>query len=379
MLKSNLEIQLLSRRDVDARGAEFRAFVLGLRDRDAGAGRYIVTGCSERFGSSLCDLNLENYYVLNLRWTLDGADNAIEEEDFDRSLESQNHAFETIQQIVEDEGGNLSPKEEDDKRMQSPKRMEVELERHEVLSQGGSIARGATEKKRIVAMTYVPPNDKFGHTISGRPWYESTKVLGVTIDSFHSGQWRVRKIEIFTGAGRGSTTHHYGTANDMESWKRISEYLSRMTELDKRDLRTWRPAELDYDDEFGGVGGYGGYPHFHGRGSSVYSYTPPVAEYRVAGDEVGAKIHLEQMERVVKEDPTLKEVLAEADQKKGGGLLDEASGFSASAACGSTRGGSHGGFDCPNCQLPNCSGCQDDLGELIGAYPFIGPTSHLVH
>ena len=94
----------------------------------------------------MCDLNLENYYVISLIWTLDGTEQVIESEDFDRSQESQNNAFQMIQEVVRVEGGNLT-REEKGVGMAGPKRIEIELQRSGILYHSGATCRGASERR----------------------------------------------------------------------------------------------------------------------------------------------------------------------------------------------------------------------------------------
>ena len=376
MLESNLEIKLISRREVDERDAEFRTFILGVPDPTTTPGRYITTGFSERIGDARCDLNLENYYVTNLIWTLDGTEQVIQSEDFDRSPESQNNAFEMIQEVVRVEGDNLT-REEKDVGMPGPKRIEIEIQRNGILCHSGTVSRGVSEKKKIVVTGYLPPLNQFNHTVRGRVFYQVSKSLGQTVEAFHSDQWWITKLETYNG-NNTSSLQSIGRGEQDKAWEKVGKFLKEdMNESERTVLKNWVPPLADLDDDYDLYPNAGG--DYWGRGASAYQ--PPVAEFRVSGDEIGAKIHLEQMERLVqKGNFTAKEMLAEAEKKK---KAEKSTGTkhstSISASSASERSGSHGGFNCAYCQLPNCNGCDPDFGEAWGALPFLGRGRHLIH
>ncbi len=363
MLESNLEIQLVARNAVDELDADFRAFVLGVRDSPSG--RYIVTGFSEKFGDAMCDLDLENYYVLRLVWTLDETQSTLEDEVFDKSPESQNHAFQMIQEVIEAEGDTLT-REQKDIGMAGPKRLEVEILHGGIIFPSAAAARGVVEKKKIVVTNYLPPSGAFSHTLQGRVYSPVAKLLGNVTESFHSSEWVIATIERHLGNNTSSYSHIHRDQQE-EAWKRIREFLAvTMTATEVEDLHKWDPpvVEVDYWDYSGSVGNY------YSRTPSVY--TPIVAEFRVSGDEIGAKIHLEQMECLVQSDSrTIEEVLAEVSHKK----EDNEEEKSSSAG----RSGSYGGFLCLDCQLPNCNGCQGSFDEAAQALPYLGPGEHLMH
>lgn len=372
MLKSNLEIQIVARDAVDERGAAFRAFVLGVRDSSTSSGRYVSTGFSERLGDATCDLALDNYYIIGLVWTLDNTKQVIEEELFDRSPESQNHAFQMIQEVIKCEGDTLAC-EKEDVGMAGPKRIEIELQRGGVIYQGRCTSRGVSEKKKIVVTGYYAPAGEFNHTVNGRVFYPLSKTLGQSVETFHSDLWLICSIEMYYG-GISSSFQRVDRIQQDKAWERVRGFVKdQMTDSEKTVIRKWDPPVSDF------LGGWATEGNYYDRLPSVYK--APVAEFRVSGDEIGAKIHLEQMERFVKDEPlTAKEVLAEADKKseaeKSMGTK-KPSRISAFVASG--RGGSHGGFDCAYCQLPNCNGCEDDIGEAWGVLPFVGPGGHMIH
>ncbi len=359
MLESNLEVQLVSRSAVDEPEADFRTFVLGVRDSPSG--RYIVTGFSEKFGDAMCDLNLENYYVIELVWTLDESENVIEDEAFDRSPESQNNAFQMIQEIIRAESGNLVSQQKDTG-MVGPKRIEVEFQRGGIIFQSVASARGAVEKRKVVVTSYLPPSGTFGHTLQGRVYSSVDKTLNKGAEAFHSNQWEIVAIERHLG---NNTCSYFHIRKDQQedAWKKIQEFLATtITSAEVERLHKWEPLKVEPDawDCYGGAGSY------YNRIPSTYK--PAVAEFRVSGDEIGAKIHLEQMERLVQaDDRSIEEVLADVSPKRG-----DAKTTSSSAA---GQSGSYRGLLCLDCQLPNCNGCE---GSFNG-FPFVGSGPILIH
>jgi len=261
--------------------------------------------------------------------------------------------------------------------MPGPKRIEIEIQQNGILYRGGATSRGASEKKKIVVTGYLPPLGRFEHTVRGRVFYPVSKSLGQVVEAFHSNQWWINSLETYNG-NNTSSFQSVGRGEQDRAWEKIGKFLKEdMTEPERIVLQEWNPPLADLDDDGDLYPNAGG--DYWSRGASTYK--PPVAEFRVSGDEIGAKIHLEQMERLVqKGNFTAKEMLAEAEKKKKAEKstgTKKPPGISASSA--SERSGSHGSFDCVYCQLPNCNGCNNDFGEAWGALPFVGDGRHLIH
>lgn len=365
MLESNLEVRLLPRWDATVRDEpepSFRAFVLGCKDADLARGvtcRYITIGYSDKVGTTTSDLNLANYYIVSLEWSRNLAERLLDKESFGFDQESQNHAFETIETFFEEEGSTLKSQEKDEG--MGPKRIEVSLCRF-----GNCLARD--ENKRIVVTSILPPSGTFTYTIRGREWWPATKVLCKEVESFHSSMWWIKSVEIHYGS-TSSSYMTYGLHEKDLPWGRVEEFYTKLTDSEAMVLKKWEPpANKTFYTELDDYGyGYYNYGPTH--------YLPEVADYRVSGDEIGAKIYLEQMERVAKSQVApAEEAELLFEKKREGGEKNEAP-----PAATFKRGNSNGRVDCACYGLFGCPGCDDDIGAAFGAYPFHSKDGVIIH
>jgi hypothetical protein len=305
MLEINLEVHLIRRRDVGTPGAGFRAFIVGVNDPVSSGGRYITVGYSEGIDGTLASLNLSNYYITALTWKSDGV---LEAETYETSQESQNEAFETIQSVIDAEDCSELSSEEDEG-MAGPKRMEVTLKR--ISGIGGG-------EKSIVAVRCRPPNDAFpSYTVQGREWYPS-KNLAREATTFHSSEWRITKLEEHFGTNCASVMH-YTLLDDDKPWERLAAFHRGLSASERQVIANWEPdptqscgrsGAYSYEDEDWHGNHWSGIPS---------AYKPAIATLRRAGDEIGAKIHMEQVERMKEiQSPAAEEILAEAEKKSRG-------------------------------------------------------------
>ena len=365
MFKSNLEIHLIDRWLPTGQGSERRVFVLGVRDSTDSSGRCVIT-TGEDLGDTIFHRHVENYYITSLIWTLEDTQEIIESENFDTSPESQNHAFEMIREVAKCEGSSLTYGKEDS-RMSGPKRIEIEFQQVGTLHKGIGFTHRAKEKKRVVAVTYLRPSGVWSHTIRGRVWDPShpSETLGRTQESFHSDKWSIARVEIYTG-GNTSSMSSFGDRAQEKAWSRVQNFFDRgFTDAEKLVLERWEPA-LSSDDEMDYCGYLGS--NYYGYAPSVYE--PPVADYRVSGDEIGAQIHLEQMERAVKNgDFTAKGVLAFAAKKKDVESPGEEN--KTLEASTSEGGGDDRDLCCPLCGFPHRDGSCNVHGAALPLFPFV--------
>lgn len=381
MLESNLEVRLVRRRengDGVGDGPSFNAFVLGCRDADPARGiayRYLSVGFSDRLGSTMSDLNLENYYIVWLEWTLDNTSQVIEKETFDVEPESQNHAVEMIQQILKADGVTVDSQEKD--KGMGPKRMEVVVRRF-----GGGLAHNEQEKK-IVVTSILPPSGTFMYTLRGRSWWPTTKALGKEAEPFHSNMWWIKTIETHHSSSASSYIT-YSTSDRDTPWKKVEEFYENLTSSEIQVIKNWVPEPSKiispYDNDFSDDYGYGYGGNYYSKGPSYYQ--PVAAAYRVSGDEIGAKIYLEQMERLVKHKAApAKEAEPVPEKKVKVGEGSKSNGTSPTAGI-SNRSDSLGSIDCVCCGLPNClggPGCDEDIGAVFGALPFHTREGRMIH
>jgi hypothetical protein len=235
---------------------------------------------------------------------------------YDTSQKAQDEAFETIQAVLETEGYNVIRKEEVRETMTGPKRMEITLVRAGVGS--------GKEEIDVVPLSCVPPNGAFNcYTIRGREWLSDGRLSPGTI-AFQSNTWCIKKIETMFGNGR-SNWIGYSSSSDKEPWKRVEEFYKKLSIPESNLLANWTPEPRDSDSDwdsyqqgyaFGGGGRSGA--HYYNQSPSIYK--PAVAFLRKAGDEIGAKLHLEQLERVQKMGvPSREELLAKIEKKQEAG------------------------------------------------------------
>ncbi len=318
----------------------------------------------------MSDLNLDSYYIVWLEWILDGTAKVIEKETFEMEPESQNHAVEMIQQILEADGVIVDSQEKD--KGMGPKRMEVVIRR---FSDG--LAYNEQEKK-VVVTSILPPSETFKYTLRGRGWWPITKALSKEVESFHSTTWWIKSIEIHHSSTASSYVT-YGIGERDGPWKRIEEFCENLTLSETQVIKNWvpEPSKITspYDNEFSDDYGYGG--DYFAKGPSYYQ--PAVAAYRVSGDEIGAKIYLEQMERLVKcKAAPAKEAEPTPEKKVGVGEVNKSNRTSPTAGI-SKRSDGHGSIDCVCCGLSNCPGCDGDIGAALGAFPFHTREGRMIH
>lgn len=333
----------------------------------------------------MVDLCLEHYYITSIFWrSQPGA--PVDDVGFGTSDEEQNEAFETIQELLtyeeDEEETEDNGSEEMRAKVPGPKRMEVELE------QKGS----PTVKRHVVVTEIFPPTGQFKYwSMSGRLKVSTTgKFESFMTRGMNSHEWKIAKVDTYAGGYSHLKTVFYSSdLRQDEAWRDIEKFYKPMHMAEKKVIENWTSTALNVldDDEdeaylYGGYGG-GGYHGTHYYNRTPSAYQPVVGFARVAGDEIGAKIYLEQMESLVQNDEdtyhydgqTLQEYLEimEASEKK---ETAEEEAEQSSAATGETSTGatSEGGggtgsargngasASCSDCGSPVCEGCIEGHG-----------------
>lgn len=340
----------------------------------------------------MVDLCLEHYYITSIFWrSQPGA--PVDDVGFGTSDEEQNEAFETIQELLTYEEDQEETEDNGSEEMRAkipgPKRLEVELEQR----------ASSTVKRHVLVTEIFPPTGEFKYwSMSGRIKVSTTgKFETFVTRGMNNNEWRIVKVDTFAGGYSHLKTVFYSSdLRQDEGWREVEKFYKALQPSEKKVIENWSPpgvSALDDDEDeaylYGGYGGggYGGGSHYYNRTPSTYQ--PVVGFARVAGDEIGAKIYLEQMESLVQNDEdtyhyegqTIQEYLEimEASEKKDEAEeeAEESSATSTSTSEGSsgdssTRGNGTGS-PCVDCGSPSCPGCIDPYDIAGEGVVVLGP------
>jgi hypothetical protein len=352
--KAQLEVCVVSRDEADQVEAEYWATVVRA---------YLVEGVPYlqvleqiNYATVQCDLSMENYLIRAvLLGEVDGSGPV--HEPYSTSREDQNDAFETIKKLLEEEADFRKMEEEKEEKagptlIAGPKRLEI-------LFQAWTLGH---EQVRYVVTSFT------GHTghhkycsVVGRKWEKHPSILAKTQSSVHSNTHSIKQIFVYAGGVTGAATvESIGVVKEEQDrgWKIVEREYLKMMQAELNVVKRWDVASglgTDEEDEMFGEASY--------WNRTPYAYRPvppPIAYFRVAGDEIGVTIHREQqkkMELVGKEEAPVNSTKAVATKTEEGGTTLTGDSF-----C--------------DCRSPMCDICGWDFvdGRLI-----MGPTSPLVH
>ncbi|MBD3260770.1 MAG: hypothetical protein GF334_03700 [Candidatus Altiarchaeales archaeon] len=380
-----LEVELVDRTRLAESDASFHGFVERAYTNSKGEKR-IVIGYSQLNGAKAL-LALENYYILSISMSLEGAVQP-DYADYSPEEEEQNEAFQTLREILYDLTDEQDSEVGEEKMSAStvgPKRIEVDLER---------ACEPFTRKSFVVANAF-PPSAAFPeYQLLGR-YRDGFGYLDKHCTGGVSNQvWNIVKIQEISAGTRASRITYYAVNKHRQdsAWKKVADFYNGLSKTQKKLIENWQ----EEDEEYYGYGPYSGGAYDHWNRSPSY-YKSMVGEVRVAGDEIGAKIHLQQSEAFVKLSDALKgrsiqEYLEEVDasQKKSEAGAGEEKSVPAdttkvSSAPGTNKDnqrGSHGHGPrgpCPDCGSLVCSGCLDPDEEARSRGPWGAQVSRMMH
>lgn len=296
------------------------------------------------------ELSLDNYYISDLTYF---SGNLQSTEVYSKLEEDQDLAISMILDVLEDIEKTRKEQGEANPDMIGPPRLEVEL-----------YQRSRPEFKRtVVAVGFAAPYKTFkASTVRGWELTAAGKKKDPTEPvSLHSSTYAISKLVLVRANGRSTTTY---VGSDDTGWNRVRKYCEEQTTAQLREIANWRPgtsSQLDDDDD-GDWDSSGFYSHcggYHSRSS--YAPKPAIGSFRVSGDEVGAQLFLDQMQRIVgakkPEDTRLEETSASAEKKV---EAEEAASPSTDRAPSSAVGSgkplpSTGSTWCPYCSTLDCS------------------------
>lgn len=246
------------------------------------------------------DLNLEDFYVTKLSWSLGTPTQVLDVTSFDKSLESQNDAFQTIKEMMACESTNLKDMEKDKGMIIDPKRIEVGLRRIETTPISVYGKSAIADAKNVVVVGYFISTKDKKPVIECRTLFNISKIISKNSQIFESKDWWICKIETHFSSNT-SCIRHFNKCTQSEAWRKVEKFIKDMTKEEIEALHSWAPFSKDYYDKDWDTG-YENSTYYQNLPST---YNPPVAEYRVWGDDVGVKIHLEQIELLAKHDQRL--------------------------------------------------------------------------
>lgn len=382
-IAANLEVELVARDELDKPGAEFTGYVFGV-DPDR---RIIRLGYSGRFGDGLADIIIDNYYIVGLWWQPHPMA-PLDDAKFSTDKEEQNEAFELIgellgydQDLSEDDSEEDHPpaerRETEMSMIAGPKRLEVELAQK----------KSPQIKRDVVVTSCFPPSGTFKtFTLSGRTKISYSTRIDDVITTFDNTLWEITAIRTYMGGCAVISTSypHRDSQAQIGAWEKVTAFYEKLHDSEKTVIRNWRKVggtTLYPDDD--DIYNYGEYGHWTNRTPSAYK--PPVGVYRVAGDEVGAKIFLEQAQRDVQRpeaerEKSLKELLAEKKvdaREKTPAPAEVSASVSTSTQATSRKPHSDAGRSsaiCGMCGSLTCEGCTEE-DFMLGVHG----VGHYVH
>lgn len=267
----------------------------------------------------MCDLNLENYWVVEVLMTpCDGWGDISET--YQQNQEDLNEAFETIMACLfgDDEVG-FRVMESDDGEGEEEDAVLVGPKRIELLLRG---IKNETKEKRVVVTSLLPPSGRFSSTtVVGRVWKTYAHDLPKSMIHLRSDDYWISQIILHAGGEGGAVaTYKFGKEAGKESaWHQLEGHYYKFKQPELTVVRAWdvggksedkSPAHAGYWDDDDDVYGVGqGHSHYYQRVPSTYQ--PPTGYFRVRGDEVGAELFRTQVKggMLEKSAPTLEELI----------------------------------------------------------------------
>ena len=289
----------------------------------------------------------------------------------------QIQAFEALSCICEEEHVVTSlnateEKLEDDtlSGLIGPKRLEITLR-----------TTGMTGDTKLVVTDVMPPSGHYSsYSVAGRLW--RNKILERVISTKWSSSCWLARIDAFLGGMGGSATDHFTPQNQEQAWATLEKMFYKFKPAELTVVKNWTPADQDDDDDWGYGGEWYGPAHRsqHWTNRTPSTYAPKEAHFRVAGDEVGAVIHKEQLKTWEEEgspnpEQSLKEMLeAKAEKKAEAGSTSDGG---ASGGGTTTPASDDGCADCGSTSCPPHM-CEQDFGiGTGGGIPIDG--SYTIH
>ncbi len=232
-----------------------------------------------------------------------------------------------------------------------------------------------TERKYVVT-GLTPPGGYFNsYSLSGRLWIKHPERLSkASVTSWNTNNYLTR-IDAYLPGGIGSATDYFSNMNQPKAWETLERMFSKFKEPELMLVRNWEVDEVVVDGDYD-ICGYSGQwygntnrsQHWTNRTPAAYApKVPDKAHYRVAGDEVGAVIHIEQRGTWEKEgspspEQSLEEMLEPIVEKK-----PEAGTNSASNGSGATSQAPSG--SCDECDGDDClPGWCEEVGAYAGVF-----------
>jgi len=321
--KTKLEVGLVGRDGEHRKRGTFFANVI--RATESNAGKTVVTLESTEYGNVTCELLLKNYWITSIQVTFSDTYGSFEEF-YQENQEDLNEAFETIVEIMRNDGGHIeshtteSRVTKEESTMQGPKRIEVALRRN-----GNS-----QEETRVVVTSVIRPGGQHHHsTIAGRSWKGKGTKLPRSIEHFPSYNYWIKEIVLFAGGSTGtSAKFNYSKHTDSLAWSQLETSYSGFKQSELTVVRNWEPDSKNpysskysvyngqvYEDDDLGIYGFA---QVHYSQRVPENYQPSVGFFRVSGDEIGAELFRKQ--RVSQNDVVvgLKELIEKEDSLERG-------------------------------------------------------------
>lgn len=314
----------------------------------------------------MADLNMDNYFITAIIWQpCEGVppDRVI----FKHNQEEQNEAYETVEGLLEMEERTEDHEEKTMTTMAGPKRMEVDLKQ----------INSPIIVRSVVVTTIMRPKEHFkSYMLGGRLYKECGTLENFKSTAMCSDMWMIAQIREYPG-GFSSPSRSYYTNLNVEAreftWNKVANFIEGLKPVELGVINNWHcKGNLVVDDEEDMYG----YAHAHYTQRVPYAYRnqavykPPVAMFRVAGDEIGELLHLDTSElEVARPDEEREMDILEYLEKKDEAEVDEKpeAEISAQIEAGAKTSGGEGSSDGRNdrdivycdCNSPYCTVCKE--------------------
>lgn len=298
--KATVEVELIARDcpevknwldEVEVEQHAFFAAVLSYEEGEDGY-RSMEISYQDR-GFIIKHIDLQDFWIVSSTFTFGDLSQGSISDVFAMSDQDQEDAFDIIKQFLVEE--NVAPLRiealggEDTVSLRStgPKRLQVELK------------NGSGKLDKVILTDVVEPAGSWNHyTLTGKIIEEG--VLTGGIGTYHSGGWKIFRIDIILGNSGGAAVEHYSGSNTSQNsaWSGLVAMWGRFKTHEKSAVKNWSPVgtEVNAGAHTGGFGqySYSGNNHWTNRTPSAYNTKPEAAHFRVRGDEVGAILFREQ-------------------------------------------------------------------------------------
>lgn len=349
---------------MDEPGASFTGFVY--RTQLINDSKYITLTYCLALSTCMADLNMDNYFITAIIWQpREGAppDRVV----FKHNQEEQNEAYETLEGLLEMEERTEDHEEETMTIMAGPKRMEVELKQINL----------PTMVRSLVVTTIMRPKEYFkSYMLGGRIYKKCGTLDNFKSTAMSSDMWMITEIREYPGGFSSPSVSYYVDSNVETrefAWNKVANFLEDLKPVELGVINNWRcKGNLVVDDELD-MYGYAD-SHYTQRVPYAYrdhtSYKPPVALFRVAGDEIGELLHHDTSElEVARPDEEREMDILEYLEKKDEAEVDEKpeAEISARIEAGAKTSGSEGSSNGRNdsdavfcdCNSHYCTVCQE--------------------